>query len=156
MKLFYKKKIKIRLFQAMLTSFLISLSLTGTDCEKALTGGSGSVPQEMLGNWKLVEQTGALIDICADETINFQSTGVAILTCPNSNPISRDFTVQNSVLTYTETSVAYSIQTLTNDSLYLIGQNVSRNLRYLKIIADDAVLKSDIPANLNNSSEAKR
>ncbi len=155
MKFFYKKENRNRIFQFLLLFSFIALPLTGSDCEKALVS-NGNVPQQMLGNWKLVEQTGALIDICADETINFQVNGVAILTCPNSNSISRDFRVENDALTYTQTTVVYTIQTLTNDSLYLLGQNVSRNLRYLKIITDDAVMKNNGAADLNNSSEVRR
>ncbi len=155
MKFFQNNENPNRIFKFFLISILIALPLTGSDCEKALVN-NGNVPQQMLGNWKLVEQTGALIDICADETINFQVNGIAILTCPNSNSISRDFRVENDVLTYTQTSVAYTIQTLTNDSLYLLGQNVSRNLRYLKIITNDAVMKNNGAADLNNSSEVRR
>jgi len=155
MKFFYKKENRNRIFQFLLLFSFIAISLTGSDCEKILEN-NGNVPQQMLGNWKLVEQTGALIDICADETINFQVNGVAILTCPNSNSISRDFRVENDALTYTQTTVVYTIQTLTNDSLYLLGQNVSRNLRYLKIITDDAVLTNRGSTVLNNSSEVRR
>jgi len=155
MKFFNNNKIHNRIFRFILIFFLIALPLAGSDCEKALIS-NGNVPQQMVGNWKLVEQTGALIDICAGETINFQVNGVAVLTCPNSNSISRDFRVENNLLTYTQTSVEYSVQTLTNDSLYLLGQNVSRNLRYLKIITDDGFITNGDAQRLNNSSEGSR
>lgn len=155
MNLFGIKEYSNRVITILLFSVLIALPMTGSDCEKALVS-NGNVPQQMVGNWKLVEQTGALFDICSDETINFQVNGVAVLTCPNSNSISRDFRVENDVLTYSQTSVAYTIQTLTNDSLYLLGQNVSRNLRYLKIITYNEIITNGGTAGLKNSSEVRR
>lgn len=147
----------IMLMKTCLLGLIAFLPLTGGDCAKVLEGVNGNVPAEMVGNWKLIEQTGALIDICADETINFQSTGIAILKCPNSESISRDFRVENNTLTYTQTSVAYTIETLTNDSLSLLGQNVSRNLRYLKIIADDVERDHEYNKEAtSNSSEVKK
>lgn len=155
MNFLFKKQKPIRIIQIMLTLLLGGLSFTASDCEKILNS-SGNVPQQMIGNWKLVEQTGSLIDICDDETINFQASGVAVLTCPNSSAISRDFTVVNDVLTYTQTTIAYTIQTLTNDSLSLVGQNVSRNLIYLKINVDIPSVINDKVPNLNNSSEVRK
>ena len=58
------------------------------------------------------------------------------LKCPNQSILSRNFSVENDVLTYTQTNIAYNIESLTSDTLYLLGQNVSRNLRYLKINAE--------------------
>ncbi|MBX7043795.1 MAG: hypothetical protein K1X85_12930, partial [Ignavibacteria bacterium] len=83
--------------------------------------------------WKLVLQTGAQQDICTDETVNFQDNGIAILACPNSQQISRQYTVSNNVLTYTETSIAYDVVFSNNQqTLELKGKNVSRNLTYSK------------------------
>ncbi|MEO6695377.1 MAG: hypothetical protein ABIY50_05775 [Ignavibacteria bacterium] len=155
MNFFNKNKKLIRIFHILLTILLVTLSLTGSDCEKALTN-NGNIPAEMLGNWKLVAQSGSLIDICSDETINFQANGVAVLTCPNSTSISRNFSIGNNILTYTETSVEYNIQTLTSDSLYLEGQNVSRNLTYLKVITSNVSGNSTEASNFNNSSEERK
>lgn len=154
MKTFYKKI--NRLLKVFILIILIFITTTGGDCEKILTGG-GSVPSEMVGNWKLIEQTGALQDICTDETINFQSNGVAVLTCPNSTAINRNYSVSNNVLTYTETSVSYEIQFLnSNSELLLLGSNVSRNLKYQKVITADNSVKHVVTANSNNSSEGRK
>ncbi len=137
---FTKNKILIALI-------LISLSFSGSDCEKLIQNNE-VIPQELAGNWKLSEQSGALQDICPNETVNYQLTGVAQLTCPNSQTITRNYTVQDNTLKYTQTSVSYKIQTLNNDTLYLLGQNVSRNLIYLKISADEM----NVPGSSNNDS----
>lgn len=144
---FTKNKILIALI-------LISLSLSGSDCEKLIQNNE-VIPQDLAGNWKLSEQTGALQDICPNETVNFQLNGVAQLTCPNSQTITRNFTVQDNSLKYTQTSVSYKIQTLNNDTLYLLGQNVSRNLIYLKISADEMNVPGSTKNDSFNSSEIK-
>ncbi|MBS1551210.1 MAG: hypothetical protein JST15_03960 [Bacteroidetes bacterium] len=144
---FTKNKILIALI-------LISLSLSGSDCEKLIQNNE-VIPQDLAGNWKLSEQTGALQDICPNETVNFQLNGVAQLTCPNSQTISRYYTVQDNSLKYTQTSVSYKIQTLNNDTLYLLGQNVSRNLIYLKISADEMNVPGSTKNDSFNSSEIK-
>jgi len=61
--------------------------------------------------------------------------------------------VQNNSLQYTQSSVSYKIQTLNNDTLYLLGQNVSRNLLYLKISADEMNVPGDANTNSSNSSD---
>lgn len=132
---------------------LMSLSLMGGDCAKILEN-TGTVPSEMVGNWKLVLQTGALQDICPEETINFQATGVAILTCPNSTAVERNFTVQNSIVTYAQSSVQYKVEfSNNNNTLELYGINVSRNLFYNKIITDNIPESSEVQSESNNSSE---
>ncbi len=145
-----------KLLQLLIVLILISISLTGSDCEKILNN-SGPVPTEMVGNWKLVEQTGALQDICPNENANFQSTGVAQLTCPEASSISRDFTVSNNVLTYTQTSVEYDVEFTNNNSkLALYGRNVSRNLKYERIITDIGSPDTNKKTRFNNSSETGR
>lgn len=141
-----------RILQLTAAVILIFLTTTGGDCEKILSGGN--VPSEMVGNWKLTEQTGALQDICPDETINFQSSGVAVLTCPNSTSVNRNFSVSNNVLTYTETSVSYQIQFLNgNTDIQLYGQNISRNLKYHKVVTADYPIEQGNSMNSKNSSE---
>lgn len=146
------KSLYIKKYRILITLILISLSFSGSDCEKILQNNE-SIPQELAGNWKLAEQTGALLDICPDETVNFQLTGVAQLTCPNSTTITRNFTVQDNSLKYTQSAVSYKIQTLNSDTLYLLGQNVSRNLRYLKISADEMNVPGDANTDSFNSSD---
>jgi hypothetical protein len=148
--------IKSKILQSLIALILISLSVTGSDCDKVLSN-NGSVPSDLIGEWQLVSQTGALQDICPLETVNFQSTMVALLTCPGSNPITRDFEISNDVLTYTQTSISYDVEiTNENSELALYGRNVSRNLFYERNIT--AISKSELKgkATLNNSSEVKK
>lgn len=124
-------KVKPLICIAVLLSALVYITTSGSSCNELIS--SPSVPDAMKGNWKLVLQTGAQQDICTDETVNFQDNGIAILACPNSQQISRQYTVSNNVLTYTETSVAYDVVFSNNQqTLELKGKNVSRNLTYSK------------------------
>ncbi|MDZ4710876.1 MAG: hypothetical protein SGI89_00960 [bacterium] len=154
MKLLYNRKHK--LLQVLIGLILISITITGSNCEKILTG-SGEIPTEMIGNWKLVEQTGALQDICENETVNFRSTGLADLTCPGSTTISRNFTIQNTELTYTESSISYDFEFGdSNNSLIFYGKNVSRNLKYQKIpVADNKASTGKMNGSQNSSEEVK-
>ena len=78
-------------------------------------------------------------DICPDENVNFQSNGIALLTCPNSTQISRDFNVSNNVLNYTQSSVSYDVVFSNNSqTLELKGKNVSRDLTYQKLSMNEA------------------
>lgn len=135
----------------MMMAFIL-LSLTGAECEKLLTNNPNT-PQEMVGNWRLVEQTGSLQDICINEVVLFQLNGIALLKCPEGMEISREFNVINNVLTYTQTSVTYNIETLNTQELFLIGTNVSRNLKYQKIITDTDIKNTNEETGSSNSSE---
>ena len=118
----------------LLFSFL-SFAFIGTECENILNGGSA--PEDLLGRWQLVRQTGALQDVCEGETVEFQ-TSTATLKCPNQSEIIRNYTASNGVLTY-ETGVSYDFTVRTESGttkLDLIGRNISRNLYYDKIITD--------------------
>ena len=116
---------------AVIVSALVYIATSGSSCEELIS--NPPVPDALKGNWKLVLQTGAQQDICTDETVNFQDNGIAILACPNSQQISRQYTVSNDVLTYTETSVDYDVVFSNNQqTLELKGKNVSRNLTYSK------------------------
>lgn len=154
---FNGRKISFKKF--FISLLLISFSFSGGNCDKILEN-QNDVPEEMIGDWILSAQTGALQDICDGEVVNFQSTGIAELTCPQSETITRNFKVESGELTYTETSVTYSIETLNNDTLYLLGENVSRNLLYLKIPALNSnknyPFNSDFQSNPDqgNSSES--
>lgn len=147
---------KFKTFHFISFLILISLCFSGSDCEKILENNQ-NIPSDIIGDWILVTQTGALQDICPDENVKFQSTGTALLSCPNSTVISRDYTIQDNVLNYTQAGISYSIQNLTADSLYLLGQNVSRNLLYLKIIASDKNSDPNLKeTDFINSSEIRK
>ena len=117
---------------------ILSFAFIGTECENILNGGSA--PEDLLGRWQLVRQTGALQDVCDGETVEFQ-TNTATLKCPNQSEIIRNYTASNGVLTY-ETGVSYEFTVRTESGttkLDLIGSNVSRNLYYDKIITDEDI-----------------
>ena len=116
---------------------LAFLPFTGSDCENGIIG-SGTTG-DIIGTWQLTSMSGYLQDICAGEVVTYDSTGVATLQCPNSNPITRNYTVSNSILSYTETGVQYNITNLSNTTLILEGRNVGRTLNYTKIPADNVV-----------------
>jgi len=128
-----------KFIRTILLISILSFAFIGTECENILNGGSA--PEDLLGRWQLVRQTGALQDVCDGETVEFQ-TNTATLKCPNQLEIIRNYTVSNGVLTY-ETGVSYEFTVRTeNDTtklLDLIGSNVSRNLYYNKIITDEDI-----------------
>jgi hypothetical protein len=142
-----------RIIQSIIIMILIMLSVTGSDCEKVLVDDN-TVPQELIGDWQLTEQTGAQQDICPQEVVTFQSTGIAKLTCPGSDEISRDFTLENNILSYTQTSIAYDAEfSDDNLNLSLYGRNVSRNLFYQKIVTADIQNSSTKKTDFINSSD---
>ena len=142
-----------RIIQSFIIAILIMLSVTGSDCEKVLVDDN-TVPQELIGDWQLTDQTGAQQDICPQEVVTFQSTGIAKLTCPGSDEISRDFTLENNILSYTQTSIAYDAEfSEDNLNLSLYGRNVSRNLFYQKIVTADIQNSSNKKTDFINSSD---
>ena len=142
-----------RIIQSIIIMILIMLSVTGSDCEKVLVDDN-TVPQELIGDWQLTDQTGAQQDICPQEVVSFQSTGIAKLTCPGSDEISRDFTLENNILSYTQTSIAYDAEfSEDNLNLSLYGRNVSRNLFYQKIVTADIQNSSNKKTDFINSSD---
>lgn len=149
-------KKSVRIIQTIITMTLIMLSFTGSNCDKVLVD-EGSVPQELIGDWQLTEQTGAQQDICPQEVVTFQSNGIAKLTCPGSDQIARDFKLENDILTYTQTSIAYDAEFSDNNTkLYLYGRNVSRNLFYQKIVTADIQNGSGNNADFINSSDPEK
>jgi hypothetical protein len=129
---------------------LLSFPFTGSDCENNIIGNGTS--GSLIGTWELVSIQGNLQDVCAGETVKYDTTGIATLQCPNQNPITRSYTVSNNILTYTETSIQYDITTLSSTALVLEGRNVGRILSYSRLPADKVV----IPVNTkqgSNSSE---
>ncbi len=145
-----------RLLHSFIILILIFISVTGSDCNEALENNV-TPPPELLGEWKLASQTGALQDICPDEVVNFQTSNIAVLTCPGASSISRDFIFDNDILTYTQTSIEYDVEISNNNTeLALYGRNVSRNLFYEKIITSVKPQSVNEKTELNNSSELKK
>jgi hypothetical protein len=144
--------LKSNLIKTLLVLGLIALPLSGSDCEKTLTGASGSIE----GTWRLVYNSGSNHDICPGEIVNFQSNGVANLRCPPySQSINRNYTVTNGYLTYTETGVEYRIDNVTSKELQLTAANgVNRVLNYNKVEITDNPVTSSADSK-NNSSESK-
>lgn len=143
-----------RILKFFLLMILISFPLIASDCQKALTNEQ-TIPDKFLGNWRLVQQTGALQDICPQEYVNFRSDGVAELTCPDSQTILRAYSLTNTELKYDQTSLHYEYEFTDSDQkLNLYGVNVSRNLFYEKVTADNTGAVKGSGNDQNNSSEA--
>ncbi|HEY3250661.1 MAG TPA: hypothetical protein VGK25_06040 [Ignavibacteria bacterium] len=146
----------LNLFKLTLRSFfvllVISLSFIGSDCDKTII--SGGTTGDITGQWRLIYNAGTLNDICAGERVNFQSNGVANLTCPgNGQSIQRNYTVSGSTLTYTETNIQYRIVTLNNTDLELEGINNERYLYYNRVTTNDKTSGNSQSTMNNNSSE---
>jgi len=120
------------LFYTILISVIISLSFLGAECNKIINGGNGNLT-DVVGNWILHSESGNLVDVCRDETIEFKTTGYADLTCPGSTPVTRKFTIQNNDLVWLDNNLTYTYQVYNsggNKVLDLTGQGVGRHLIY--------------------------
>jgi len=142
-------------FRTILLMAIISLSFIGSDCNKIIETLGGDTG-ELTGSWNLRYNGGTLNDICPGENANFQSNGIAVLTCPgNGQSINRNYTNSNYVLTYTETLTEYNIRKLTSTELELEGVNNNRYLYYMRVTPND---KTIVPGSNNkqnnNSSES--
>ncbi len=135
--------------------FLLAFPFIGSDCNNTTTQVTN---ENIQGSWQLVSGTaGSQHDICPGETAVFQSDGVAILTCPNKSPINRNYTVNSSVLKFTETGIQYSVN-LTNNNNTLnmtgIGNISGRILIYDKVTTDaDKITVEPNTTQNKNSSE---
>jgi hypothetical protein len=119
-----------KLLKFILLSVLLCFPLMGTECNKLLD----STPTTVTGSWTLVKMLGNAQDVCLGERADFDGSGNATLTCPNSTPIHRAYTYSNDVLTYTANNLSYSV-TFTNENsvskMTLTGMNgVQRTLTY--------------------------
>jgi hypothetical protein len=118
-----------KIIKLLLIVCLLSLPFLGSDCDKILetTGTTGDIT----GNWVLVYIAGSQHDICPGETIYFPSStsGNAVLKCPNQPEVTEAYTISNSVLKYTRTSVEYYIRTLNQNELVLEGKSPG-NVQY--------------------------
>jgi hypothetical protein len=148
------KTLSLRLITALM---LVSLTLVGSDCEDIINQIGGPTG-DITGQWQLIYNAGTTNDICPGETVNFpsSSSGTATLTCPNVTPITRNYTISGSTLTYTATSVEYQVQFTQNNELVLTGINNNRILYYSQQISDK-VSKDNAGKNAPNfnSSELK-
>ena len=149
------KQNKYSYIRTVIVLVLISLPFIASDCTNSILGGGNT--GDVKGQWQLNDVQGNLQDVCLGEIANFPSTtgGTATLTCPNSGALSRLYTVSNNVLTYTETGVAYNINS-DGSTLTLTGTNsLGRILIYARIAADDktAASKKNNSANKNSSDK---
>lgn len=109
---------------------IASFIFIGSNCDNLLQSTGGSVE----GTWELVKMEGNLQDVCLGEIATL-SGGTATLQCPGKNPVVRQYTYQNNVLTYTSTGVSYDVSFLTDNSglkMQLQGRGIERVLTYLK------------------------
>jgi len=135
----------MRIFTASIRTLtvliIISFSFIGSDCNEILenlSGGCTGNQVDLIGKWKFSQNMGGIRDICLGEIVEFTSGGTAYLTCPNQNTITRNYTVSNNVLTYTQTNIQYCI-TGDADELQLTGMNNNRVLYYVKVIVNDNI-----------------
>jgi hypothetical protein len=135
--------------KVLLLLLLLSLPFIGSDCNDTVANS----PADLSGTWKLGYIGGNLQDVCMGEVVTYQSNGTATLQCPGSSAITRNFTVSNSVLTYTQTNVQYRITDLTATTLTLNGVNVGRILGYYRTPADNQKENSTSGVIGINSSE---
>lgn len=119
----------------ILLAVICFLPLSGSDCENGIIGSG--ITGDIVGTWQLTTMSGYLQDICTGEVVRYDSNGTATLKCPDSNPIVRNYTVSNSILSYTETGVQYNITNLSNTTLTLEGRNIGRTLSYTRLPADN-------------------
>jgi hypothetical protein len=121
--------LKYKVLKFILFITLLWFPFTGSDCVKSL-GGTTSV----IGSWELVKMLGNTQDVCLGEIANFQESGSATLTCPNTSPVQRTYTYSNDILTYSETSLSYTVSFSVQNGvqkMVLKGRNgVDRQLTY--------------------------
>jgi hypothetical protein len=125
-------------------------------CDSSALNSGNTNPADLLGEWQLFKQTGALQDVCSGEVLKLLNDGVAKLQCPNQNEITRNYTASNGVLIYTQTGVSFNYNVVSGSgqtTLELYGRNVSRNLFYSKITTAPDILKGEPSENKINSSE---
>jgi len=117
-------------FKYLLIVVAFGFALTGAQCEKLLTA-TGDVS----GTWKLVKMEGNLQDVCLGEIAEFNGSS-ATLTCPNSSPVTKNYSYTNNVLTYTASGVSYTVSfSATNgvDKMILRASGIERVLTYDKL-----------------------
>ncbi len=133
-----------------LSAIILSFPFTGSDCENNIIGNGTS--GSLIGTWELVSIQGNLQDVCPGETVTYDTTAIATLQCPNQDPITRNYTVSNNILSYTETGIQYDITTLSATTLVLEGRNgLGRTLSYTRQPADKVIIPSNTIRGANSS-----
>lgn len=142
--------------RSLLITICLGFSLTGMDCSKLLDSNTDNIA-DVVGNWTLQSQSGALYDVCAGEKVEFSLDHSAVLQCPGQTSITRTVTVTNGTITYqgSNNQYNYEVNTSTNpQQLTLTGVNISRNLHYLKIITASSPAGTTVKdSKIKNSSE---
>jgi hypothetical protein len=150
------KFLKFPILRTITVLMILSLPFLGSDCEDVINQ-LNTTTGEITGTWKLIYNEGSLHDICPGETVHFPSTtgGTATLQCPNQQPITRNYTVSGTILTYTASNVQYEIRFTQDNELVLDGQNVQRVLYYQQIASDNKpeVYLDSKQSNYGNSSD---
>lgn len=140
--------IHVKYVRTLIVLILLSLPFAGSDCQQITnTSGGGSI----IGQWRLVYNAGTNHDICPGEEIIFSSDGIAQLKCPDQTIKTRHYTITNSILTYTETSIEYTIKGLSANQMELTGYN--RDLYYDKVVTTDINKNTESGTGTANSSE---
>lgn len=118
-------------FKYLLSIFVLSLALTGAECENIL---NNLVAGDVSGSWQLVKMEGNLQDVCLGEIATFNN-GTATLRCPGATSVTKSYTYSNNVLTYTASGVSYTVSfTQVNgiDKMILRASGIERVLTYDK------------------------
>jgi hypothetical protein len=139
-----------KIIKTVFVLFLISLPFIGSDCSEDIFNNPGT--GDIKGSWRLVYNAGTNHDICSGEEVTFNNNGQATLKCPpNTNTITRLYTVSNNQLTYTETGIVYDIEALTANELQLSGSG--RYLYYIRTSITDNINNRINSTGNSNSSE---
>jgi hypothetical protein len=129
---------------------LIIFALTGADCNKVVSGGNENI-KPVLGTWKLYKQSGALCDVCPNETVQFFLDGAVWNTCPGAAVVMSRFNVLYGQIVYVDGGPTYNFtigtDSVGNKNLEMDGVNVSRHLWYKFISSND----NNPPANQNGN-----
>lgn len=139
---------KSSIIKYLLLFSIVSFPFMGSDCGNSVIGGN---PGDLAGKWQLVYMTGYLEDVCIGEVVDYFTNGTVTLQCPGAEQITRNYSVNNNVLTYSPSGLQYDITTLTTNSLTLTGKNISRTLTYNKLPADTRITGGTVKG--SNSSE---
>lgn len=92
------------IFRLFIFILLCTFGFIRSDCSKLLT----NTPTDVTGTWELVKMLGIQQDVCLQEIMQLQN-GTATLQCPGETPITRPYTYENNILTYTTTGVSYDV-----------------------------------------------
>ena len=142
-----------RFLKSILYLLILSLPFLGSDCDENIAQANSV---NITGTWRLFLVEGHLQDVCPGEIVNFpsQNGGIATLTCPNSSPLSRQYTFSGDVLVYNETGVSYDASNPQDYLLQLTGiGNVSGRVLSYEKVSSDRNENSQSAAQGNNSSE---